>query len=101
MLRELFPQSPCSYGMRKFVSFAMTALALGEGAMTVKRFLRKMRHNRMMAEGDAMEVRTPDGDTVMYKPVNKDGECVDTIAEAKGANPKPHQDKPSQMGLAD
>ncbi len=68
--------------------------------MALKRFVRKVRVNRLLASGAAMEVRTPDGDTVIYKPVNKDGDCVDTIAEAKGASPKPHQDKPSQMGLA-
>jgi len=86
--------------MRKIVSFAMTAIAVGEGVMALKRFIRKVRVNRLLASGDAMEIRTLDGESVIYKPVNKDGECVDTIAEAKGATEKPHQDKPSQMGLA-
>jgi hypothetical protein len=85
--------------MRKLVSLTMTAIALGEGALAIRRFLRKLRVNRMMAEG-AMEVRTPDGNTVIYKPVNENGDCADTVAEAKGSTPKPHQDKPSQMGLA-
>lgn len=83
--------------MRKLISLAMTAIAVGEGAIALRAFLKRLRNKRAVERGDALEITTPDGEKVIYKPVNENGDCVDTIAEAKGA--KPHQDKPSQMGL--
>ncbi len=62
--------------------------------------MKKLRNKRAVERGDAIEITTPGGEKVIYKPVDENGDCVDTVAEAKGANPKPHQDKPSQMGLA-
>ena len=74
----------------------MTAIAVGEGVLALNRFLRKLRRDRMDAEG-AMEIRKPDGETVMYKP--EEG-AEDNAMDAAPGNAKPHQDRPSQMGLA-
>ncbi|MCK5745692.1 MAG: hypothetical protein KAH44_05730 [Oricola sp.] len=84
--------------MRKLISLAMTAVAVGEGAIALRGFLKKLRNKRAVERGDAIEITTPGGDKVVYKPVDENGDCVDTIAETKGT--KPHQEKPSQMGLA-
>ena len=84
--------------MKKLISLAMTAVAIGEGAIALRGFLKKLRQKRAARRGDAIEFTTPNGDTVIYKPVDENGDCVDTVAEAKGA--KPHRDKPSHMRLA-
>ena len=75
--------------MRKLLSITMTAIAIGEGVIALRGFLRKLHHQRLVKKGEAMELETPNGETVICKPVGK-----------AAADPKPHQDKPSQMGLA-
>lgn len=77
----------------------MTAIAVGEGAIALRAFLKRLRNKHAVARGDALEITTPDGEKVIYKPVDENGDCVDTIAEAKANGAKPHQDKPSQMSL--
>lgn len=75
----------------------MTAVAIGEGVLAAHALLRRLRQRRivekhMVENGEAFEVRTPDGETVICKPVGE--------GYPSDGNPKPHQSKPSQMGLA-
>ncbi len=90
--------------MRKLISIATTGLALAKGVIALKSYLRSVKRDQAKAiASDALEIRTADGQTVIYKPVDEDGQCVDTVAEAAGTGDKdhkPHQEKPSRMGLA-
>lgn len=76
----------------------MTAAAVGKGALALRRWLRRRRHKRMVERGDAVEITTPGGETVIYKPAGWDAHRRDAAGGANGV--KPHQDKPSRMGLA-
>ena len=86
--------------MRKLISLTMTVIAIGEGAIALSKFLRKHRDKRRLARGDAVEIRTPDGETVIYKPAGEHAVRGDTISPTAETGAKPHQDKPSRMGLA-
>ena len=76
----------------------MTAVAVGEGVLALRKFMRKLKNRRMVEAGDALELRTPDGDTVVYRRVNEEGDCVEAVGQEQTGSD--HHDKPSQMGLA-
>ncbi len=84
--------------MKKLISLAMTAVAIGEGAIALRRFLKKLRNKRDVERGDAIEIMTPDGDKVIYKPVDANNDCVNAADGAKTV--KPHHSKPTHMRLA-
>ncbi|WP_425408465.1 hypothetical protein [Hyphococcus sp.] len=99
--------------MRKLFSLATTALAFGKGVIALNSFLKTRRRAQAKAvASDALEIRTSDGQTVIYKPVDSEGRSVDTVEEAtsstsdksasdKSSGEKPHQDKASRMNLAE